>query len=107
MVMVMAVFAWVGRVRRFRAMVERSPSRVGKLCTGKPSGVVLVSALSLARSETSAGSTGVSRRARSAVAIPPQDALGGLQPVEHGKHLVARDGSQAQQGAEAGVGGFR
>ena len=34
-------------------------------------------------------------------------ALTGQQPVEHGKHLVARDGSQAQQGAEAGVGGFR
>ena len=34
-------------------------------------------------------------------------ALAGQQPVEHGQHLVARDGSQAQQGAEAGVGGFR
>ena len=34
-------------------------------------------------------------------------ALAGQQPVEHGEHLVAGDGSETQQGAETAVGGFR
>ena len=33
--------------------------------------------------------------------------LAGEQPVEHGEHLVARDGAEIEQGAEAGVGRFR
>ena len=33
--------------------------------------------------------------------------LAGEQPVEHGEHLVARDGAELEQSAEAGVGGLR
>ncbi len=33
--------------------------------------------------------------------------LAGEQPIEHGEHLVARDGAEIEQGAEAGVGRFR
>ena len=58
------VSSWPGRRTWFSAMPERSSSRVRKLWTGSPSGVLLSAALAFARSETSAFSTGELRCAR-------------------------------------------
>ena len=55
------------RTTRFLVIVARSPSRVRKLCTGRPSAVRLLRAFSLAASETCAGAT-MEVRAASAAA---------------------------------------
>ena len=65
-VTVIAALGWVGSTTWLRARLERSASRVGKLCAGKPCAVSLVAALRWARSETRAAATGVSRWARAA-----------------------------------------
>ena len=67
---------------RSRVMLERRPSRVGTLSTREPSGAVFSSTLRLARSDTHAGSTGVSRGARTAAELSFwQQGSNSLSPV--------------------------
>ena len=58
--MVGAVFCRVAKVTCSGVRLERPPSNVGTPCAREPFGAVLLSTLRLARSETHAGSTGVS-----------------------------------------------